>query len=260
MSRRKSTPRRPPSNDPVGDAAFEQAMLERWPKPDLASLALRLVGLALVFGLTWRAIHHRGATAGALLLPMAGEILAGVLICIVLAMTVVRDARFRKEVKDSVRFWSFLLVVLLAWLWYRADHAQIAFGEQLALTARTTLDYIRVQGMLWPMLAAAVALVAATAGDVAAYRRKGPPFVFLGSLGLGLRVFVLIIVGMGFLMTADWSRRERAQLMWLVLLAGEVVALWGPLAVQKAIRAEYAKRDAEKRGGKGRSGDAASTE
>ncbi|HJU38401.1 MAG TPA: hypothetical protein VJ724_02435, partial [Tahibacter sp.] len=75
MSRRKSAQRRAAarSADPEGDAAFEAAMLERWPRPEPVSLALRVASLAAVFGLMAWAIAQRGATAGALLLPMAGE-------------------------------------------------------------------------------------------------------------------------------------------------------------------------------------------
>jgi hypothetical protein len=244
VSRRKSA--RPVSNDPVGDAAFEAAMLERWPKPDPLSIGLRVATLVAVFGFTWHAIHHRGATAGALLLPMAGEIAAGVLIGFALAATVVRDAQFRKEVVSGVRFWVIVAIVFLAWSWFRADRAQIGLDRQLMLTVSTIADYVRVQGMLWPMLAAGVGLVAATAGDVAAYRRKGPPFVFLGSLSLGLRLFVLIVAGFGFLVAADASRRNRAELMWCVLLAGEAFALWAPYVVQKKIREEHAAERAER--------------
>lgn len=240
MSRRKSA--RPPSNDPVGDAAFEAAMLERWPRPEPVSLGLRVASLAFVFGLTWYAIHYRGATAGALLLPMAGEIVAGMLIGLVLAATVVRDEKFRKEAFGALRFWAIVAVVFLAWSWFRADRAQLGLDRQLLLHVGTIVDYVRMQGMFWPMLAAGIGLVAATAGDVAAYRRKGPPFVYLGSLSLGLRLFVLIFAAFGFIVAIDWTRRQRAELMWCVLLVGEVFALWAPYAVQKKIREEHAKR------------------
>jgi hypothetical protein len=230
------------SDDPVGDAAFEQAMLERFPKPEPVSIALRVAGLAIVFGLLWHAIHARGARAGALLLPLAAEVVTGMLIGVVLAVFVVREKKFRAEARRAVVFWSVVLALFALWTWYRADNGGVSFAGVLRTGWADAVDYVRTQGMHWPMLVAALGLVAATAGDVAAYRRNGPPFVYLGSLSLGLRLFVLIFVGMGFLATVDWSRRQRAELMWLVLLAAELLAMWLPWVVQKKIAQEHARR------------------
>lgn len=217
-------------------------MLERFPKPEPLSIALRVAGLAFMFGLMWHAIHARGARAGALLLPMAAEVVAGMAIGVVLAIFVVREAKFREEARRALVFWGIALSLFALWTWYRADTGGVSFGGALHTWWNDAVGYVRVQGMHWPMLVAAVSLVAATAGDVAAYRRKGPPFVYLGSLSLGLRLFVLIVVGMGFLVTVEWSRRERAELLWLVLLVGEAFALWAPWAVQKKIEQEHASR------------------
>lgn len=243
MSRRTSASRRrAAAPGSPSDGAFEDAMIERYPKPEPWSMALRLVSLALVFGLTWYAIRYRGATAGALLLPIAGELVAGTAIAVALALFVVREAAYRREVFNSLRFWLFVLVVFALWTWFRAGRDGVTVAMQWARIANDVFDYIARQGMLWPMLAAGAGLVMATAGDVSAYRRKGPPFVHLGSLNLGLRLFVLIVVGMGLLVTVDMSRRQRAEVMWLVLLAGELFALWAPWAVQKRIAEERAKR------------------
>jgi hypothetical protein len=239
VSRRKSPQ---PSTDPAGDAAFEAAMLERWPRPEPLPLALRGVTLAFVFGFMGYAIMYRGATAGALLLPMAGEVAAGFLVSVLLAIFVVREEKFRREVTASLKFWGVVVALWFAWSWYQADRGELAIGDQVWRMAVAAFDYVRRNGMHWPMLAAALGLVAATASDVAAYRRKGPPFVYLGSLTLGLRLFVLIIAGFGFLVAADWSRRDRAFLMWGVLLVGELFALWAPFAAQQKIREEHAER------------------
>ena len=243
MSRRKSAQRRAAarSADPEGDAAFEAAMLERWPRPEPVALALRVASLAAVFGLMAWAIAYRGATAGALLLPMAGEIVAGFVVALVLALVVVREAKFRRETLSSLTFWGVVFAGWLAWTGFEANRAHVPLDRHLAQTFGAAVDYVRVYGMHWPMLAAAIGLVVGTAGDVTAYRRKGPPFVFLGSLNLGLRMFVLMIAGMGFLVTIDWSRRERAYLMLLVLAAGEAFALWAPFLVQKKIREQRAE-------------------
>jgi hypothetical protein len=242
----------PGVRDPAYDAAFEEGMLERVPPPNVLSIGLRAAGLVFVFGLSWRAIHFRGATAGSLLLPIAAELVAGAVIGIALGLVVVREREYRRQVVSSLWFWCVLIAVAFAWQWYTADHAGIVLQEQLGRALGDWRAYVVGHGMHWPMLAAVVSLVFATFSDVAAYRRRGPPFVYLASLNLGLRLMVVFVLCFWLMFAFDSNRRQRAEVMWFVLLAAEIFATWAPWAVQKKIRAQRAAAAAKRAGARPR--------
>lgn len=237
-----------PSN--VDEAAFEQAMLERWPRLGASGIILRLATTALVFFSTWRAIHYFGATALSLLLPMAAELLVAVATGLLLAVFVVRDGDFRRQVWKGMRTWIIVAVAFLVWQYYQSTINGRSFGVQLSQVWLATRAFLLNSGFLQAMVMAALGFCAGVVNDVGAYRRNGPPFVYLTSLNFGLRTFLMFVFGwVLFLMTVfivDFNRRKIAEAMWLALLLTELLALWLPTVVQnkiRAARAENPRRD-----------------
>jgi hypothetical protein len=233
------------SNAHPVDPDFERAILERLPPPNIVSVGLRLVGTAALFAITWRAIHIDGATALSLLLPLASEIAVAIILGFSLGV-IVRDPKFRRELIPGAIFWSIVVVALLAWQFQQAQQGSRTFGEQLVLGGQSLIQYILANGMHWAMLAAASGLIAASVSDVADFKKRGPPFVYLATLGLGLRIFVMIVLGFWLFLAFDSNRRQRAELVWGILLFAELVATGLPWLVQKQMRDEKAAKAAPK--------------
>jgi hypothetical protein len=227
------------------DAATERAFLERVPRLTPLRALLRIAAIATVAIITWRAIHYRGATAGALLLPFATEIVIAVLIAPLLAL-VVREAEFRRETLGPLLGWLGVLVVVLIWQAAVADRNHVTFAAQLRGHADTLFVFARDHGMLWAMAAAGVGFLAAVVPDLIAYRKNGPPFVYIGSLNLGLRLFAMIVLGFWLMWAFDSNRRQRAEVLWFMLLAAEIFAMAIPWAVQRKLAQEKAQKGARK--------------
>lgn len=226
--------------------AFELAMLERWPPLSVSGVGLRLATTALVFYSTWRAIHDSGATALALLLPMVAEILAAIVCGFVLAVFIVREHGFTRQVWGGIRTWVIIAFGFLAWQYYQGSVTHNGFGAQLHQAWLATRGFVLESGFLQAMLMAAIGFCAGVVNDVAAYRRNGPPFIYLSSLNFGLRTFLMLILGWILLLmiffARDFTRRQSAEAMWFALLLAEFFALWLPHVVQNKIRAARASR------------------
>lgn len=222
------------------EAAFEQAMLTRWPRLSPSGVAIRFGITALVFYNTWHAIQYRGATAMSLLLPMAAEVPVAVAAGFLLAIFVVRDEDFRRQVWSSVRPWSMIVAGFLIWEAYQGQLNGRAFTVQLGLVWDQAAAFMIGSGLVWAMLAAALGFGGGVINDIIAYKRNGPPFVYLGSLNFGLRTLLMLVFG--FWLTCivfafDFTRRQSAEGMWVALLLAELLALWLPHIVQDRIRA-----------------------
>lgn len=229
------------------DEAFKRAMLERLPRLTLPGVALRLITTALVFYSTWQAIHSYGATAPSLLLPMAAEVLAAIASGVVLAGFVLRDQRFTRQVWSGLRNWIVVAIGFLIWQCYQGAASHDGFGAQLRQTWLATRAFILDSGFLRAMLLAAAGYCAGVVNDVAAYRRNGPPFIYLSSLNFGLRTFLMLLLGWILFLVATFgrgiTRLQIAEAMWVALLLAELFALWVPHVVQNRILAARVGRN-----------------
>lgn len=224
----------------LDEAAFEQAMLERWPRLAPTGIALRLGITALLFFSTWRAIQYRGATALSLLLPMVAELMVAILAGVLLAIFVVRDMDFRRQVWSGLRPWALVVVGVLIWQAWQGHHSGDGFAARMDLAWNQIYGFAVSSGLRWSMLIAALGFGGGVLNDIAAYRRNGPPFVYLGSLNFGLRALLMLMFGFWLASIAfafDFSRRQNADAMWIALLLAELLALWLPAAVQAKMRA-----------------------
>lgn len=232
----------PPLNiapEAMDEAAFELAMLNRWPRLNPTGVAIRLAITALVFYATWRAIEYRGATALSLLLPMAAEVVVAIAAGLLLAIFVVRDADFRRQVWSGVRPWILIVGGVLIWEAYHGDVNGNGFVAQLDIIWGQVSAFVVGSGLRWSMLVAALGFGGGVLNDIVAYRRNGPPFVYLGSLNFGLRTLIMLVFGFWLtciVLMGDFTRRQSAQGMWLALLLTELLALWLPNVVQNKIR------------------------
>ncbi len=224
----------------VDEAAFEQAMLERWPRLGPTGVALRLGITALVFFTTWRAIQYRGASALSLLLPMLAELLVAIVAGVLLAIFVVRDVDFRRQVWRGLRPWMLIAVGVLMWEAWQGHASGEGFAARMGIVWNWIHGFAVGSGLRWSMLIAALGFAGGVLNDIAAYRRNGPPFVYLGSLNLGLRTFLMMMFGFWLAciaLTFEFSRRQSAEGMWFALLLAELLALWMPVVAQAKIRA-----------------------
>jgi len=107
--------------------------------------------------------------------------------------------------------------------------------------------FILGSGFLGAMLMAAFGYCAGVVNDVRAYRRKGPPFVYLSSLNFALRTMLMFVCGWVLLLSGIFfsraNRRQLAEAMWLALLCTELLALWLPQVVQNRIAAARAQKE-----------------
>lgn len=229
-----------PAAEGVDEAAFEQAMLERWPRLAPTGVALRLGITALVFFTTWRAIQYRGATALSLLLPMLAEFVVAILAGVLLAIFVVPDVDFRRQVWSGMRSCVLIAVGVLMWKTWQGHASGEGFAARMVIAWNQICEFAVGSGLRLSMLIAALGFAGGVLNDIVAYRRNGPPFVYLGSLNLGLRTFLILTFGFWLACIAlafQFSRRQSAEGMWIALLLAELLALWLPTAVQAKIRA-----------------------
>ncbi len=229
------------ANGGYTDAELDAALL-RSQRSDPLAVALRLLTLGLVYGVLARAVAA-GLASPYLLLPMLAELLLIFWLGWLLSRSVVRCPAFRRSAGSGlgVAVWSALiLAVALGWVAWDPLAGEFSL-QDLKPRAAAAFDTTLQHGLHWALLAMLVGLLAATVGEVAAWRRSGGVFVWTSITTAGTRIGLLVLLGMvaalaaGFLAPlwqgsglGAWLDQRLAWLVWSILLVldlGVVVVL-----------------------------------
>jgi hypothetical protein len=202
-----------------------------------AGIATQFVSIALVLGMTARAIWIGEATAWHLTLPMIAEYLT-LLVAIPLIYLFLRHPAMRKDAIGSVRMLVMLAIVLTGLVGYQAYRSHADWGGVLGANVQRVYDWIVNAQMHWAILAAVARMAAAMLGRVRNLYLHGPPFVGV-SLGCAMR-FVVLFFGVFLLpvIAANWSTvtGHGVWIIWGVILLGDVLALWMRWDIQRRLR------------------------
>lgn len=244
------------------EAEFDREFA-RSQRSDLASVAVRVVLLVIVYGLLARAIHRFDPPPWLLLLPFASEFLAIFVVGWFLSRFVVSCKTFRKSAGGTglLLFWMLLIVGAMAAAIVfnpggagRADTPQQAFAEAWQWLLRTDLH--------WALAAMFAALVGSTFQEVVRWKQEGGVFVWASIMSAGFRfgiaflvaflaTFILIFAG-DFLLpvVAELFAGGGSALTWVVygfIVLVEVLTLVVSVAMHRdALKPKSAKAAAAK--------------
>lgn len=219
----------------------------------VAGAVQRLAGILMVAGLSARAIAVEDATALHLLLPTVAEYLA-LLAGIPLVAAVMREPLLAKEARKSVFSLAFFAAVWAVYVLGKPAGWQPAAFPAAALDSlHGAWVEVRSHGMHWPMALAAAGMIASLPLRVRQLREHGPPFVAVG-IGCAMRLLLLLPAPV----VVAWGRSQGIRVTWVVwaiLLAAELAALWMHLDVQRRLRRHTAAGDGAGRGSAGTGAD-----
>jgi hypothetical protein len=186
-------------------------------------LILQLLSLAAVSALTARAIHVGHATVWHLALPMVAQYLA-MTAALPVIYAAVRHPGLRNMAAGSLAVLA-ALAAAIAMLVARQAHQQGApWREQFRVEVARAWHWTTDAEMHWPLLLAALGMLAALPARVRNLTVHGPPFIGAG-LGCVLRAGVLL-VGCVLLPWALKSSTRMAWFVWTAILIAEALALW----------------------------------
>jgi len=177
------------------EAEFDREFV-RSQRSDLASVAVRVVLLVIVYGLLARAIHRFDPPPWLLVLPFASEFLAIFVVGWFLSRFVVSCKSFRKSAGGTalLLFWIVVIVGAMAAAIVfnpggadRADTTQQAFAEAWQWVLRTDLH--------WALVAMLAALLGSTFQEVARWKQERGVFVWAAIMTAGFRFGVAFLLG-----------------------------------------------------------------
>jgi hypothetical protein len=224
----------PPDDKPISGLTVEDARrilhseggaLSGW------EIASRIVSVAVISGLTARAIVVGDATVWHLALPMVAQFFA-IILSIPVLYAATGHTELRKDALQAVKVWAFLVVVAAIALAGRSWYLGTPWREQLGHDVGAAWHWIADAEMQWPMLWAFVGELVAMPGRVREVFEFGPPFSSI-SLGCGMR-FVMLMFGVFVL---PWFVESgMAWFLWWMILIAEVLTLWMHLDIQHKLR------------------------
>jgi hypothetical protein len=200
--------------------------------------AFQLVSVLVVAGLCARAIVVGNATVWHLVLPMIAEYLV-ILVAIPISRWGFGYKELRKESRQSLAWLVALPLIAAGYVFVKAQMAPMSWTEQFFQSWNVASRWITDAGMHWPILGSVANAAVAFPRRLANLRKFGPPFVAV-SIGCAMR-FVLCIV-VAFLMPFILANPDKVVwVVWAVVLAAELLALWFRVDVQRRLK----KLDAE---------------
>ena len=164
-------------------------------RSDWASVATRVVTLAIVYGLLARAIHRHDPPPWLLMLPFVAEFLLIFALGWCLSRFVVSCKTFAKSAGSLglVLFWMVLMGGAMV--------AAIVFNPGGAVRANTPLLALREAGdwivrtdLHWALLAMAAALIGSTALEVMRWKQERGVFVWASIMTAGFRLGIAFLV------------------------------------------------------------------
>jgi hypothetical protein len=201
---------------------------------DPVSVAYRLTSILVVAGFTGWALWRGTATVWHLALPSVAEYLA-----LLLVLPVVYLLPGMKELrKDAVLsvIWIVGMVVAAAVATrIRSLQAGTPWQAQIISDASLIRQWIAEAHMHWPMAAAAGGVLLELPHRIANLKRYGPPFYAVG-LGCGMRLVVLLLGFFLLPVLMSGSLARAAWILWALLLASEVLAIWMHWDIQHRLR------------------------
>jgi len=189
----------------------------------------------LVAVFTARAIVLGDATVWHLFLPMVAEYLV-LLLALPLLRLFVDDAGLRGDARRCLAWLVALAVVGALWVGSRSLDQGTAWSDQATAELGRLRDWVVGHKMLWPVVAAAVAMACTLPGRVMAFRRHGPPFLAVG-MGCAMR-FVVAIFGCFLLPFIVENEGGVTWAIWAVLIFSEL----GALVMRWDVQQRLAKR------------------
>lgn len=164
-------------------------------RSDWASIATRVVTLAVVYGLLARAIHRHDPPPWLLMLPFVAEFLLIFALGWFLSRFVVSCKTFAKSAGSLglVLFWMVLMGgAMVAAIVFNPGGAGRAETPLLAL--REAGDWIVRTDLHWALLAMAAALIGSTALEVMRWKQERGVFVWASIMTAGFRLGIAFLV------------------------------------------------------------------
>jgi hypothetical protein len=199
----------------------------------VAELVLQLASIAVVSGLTARAIIVGNATVWHLALPMLAQYLA-LIFALPFVQLIVRNPAITKDAIGALRLWVGIAAVVGVTVAVRAHDAQASWSEQLQRDSLHVWRWIADAEMQWPVALAFLGMLLSLPGRVRNLFEHGPPFVAV-SLGCGMRLAVLFL-GAAAIPWAVSNARNAAWFLWGLILLSDVLALWMHWDIQRRLR------------------------
>jgi hypothetical protein len=198
-----------------------------------AEIVLQLLAAVAVSALTARAIWVGNATVWHLAMPMVAQYFA-MIAALPLFYVVVRHPGLLKDAVGSFTLWfGFAAAVAIA-VALRSQQHGTPWRDQLHADAAGAWRWITDAEMQWPILLAALGMLATLPARVRNLVRYGPPFVGVG-LGCAMR-FVVLLFGCFLIPWAIGSSTRMAWFLWAIIFAAEVLALWMHWDIQTRLR------------------------
>lgn len=199
----------------------------------LTEIVLQLVAAAVVAALTARAIWVGNATVWHLAMPMIAQYVALIAALPLLSIAAPHPG-LRKDAVAALKLWFGFAIALAIAVALRARSQETPWRDQLRADAAVAWRWIADAHMHWPILLAALGMLAALPGRVRNLYLYGPPFVGVG-LGCAMRLVVLLL-GAFLLPWIAGSSTRMAWFLWAMILSSEALALWMHWDVQTRLR------------------------
>ena len=238
--RNKPRPKPVAAADAAPKDANVQALLERFPKQSPVQLGAHVGVVVAVAALGLWGIFAARWNATALLVFFAVEFVT------IWALNWLAIALLPTHLEDSDRG------VIKGWLWFAGVVAigLVAYGviegaaglsrlgDALRVRARGVLEFLEARRMLVPAAALVLIHLAGLLVDIGYWRQRGGAFRYWSAIVFVLRLWFVIVAGTFLAVAAavtglDWGGRTMVVLLWGLLLAAELFALWMPVAVRR---------------------------
>ncbi|PYG04011.1 MULTISPECIES: hypothetical protein [unclassified Thioalkalivibrio] len=175
------------------DAQEMEGALRRSLATDRLTLGVRLATLVVFYALAARAVAD-GLPASHLLIPLVFEFVFMLWLGLVISRTVVDcpDFRAANGIGLVPLFWTLAVAGgALIWLAWGEDGLSAARVPDAALQ---TWQHSIETGLVWAMLAGVIGLTAASAHEIAEWRRTGGAFIWTSTLFATMRILLAIFV------------------------------------------------------------------
>ena len=217
-----------------------QALLERFPKQSPAQLGAHVGVIVAVAALGLWGIFAARWNVTALLVFFAIEfvtIWALNWLAIALLPTHLED-NDRGVIKGWLWFAGVVAVGLVAYGVIEGAAGMIALRDWLFDGARGVREYLAQRRMLIPAAALVLIHLAGLLTDIAYWRQRGGAFRYWSATVFVMRLWFVIAAGIVLFVAAaltelDWKGRTAVVLLWALLLAADLFALWLPVAVRR---------------------------
>lgn len=224
---------------PRKDANIE-ALLQRFPKQSPAQLAAHVAVLVAVAALGLWGIFAASWNATTLLVFFAIEFAA------IWALNWLAIALLPTHLEDNDRG------VIKGWLWFAGVVAigLVAYGVSEGATGIAALRewlvqraggfhaYLAAHRMLVPAGALVLIHLAGLLTDIGYWRQRGGAFRYWSATVFVMRLWFVVAAGIFLFVAAavtelDWAGRTAVVLLWALLLAADLFALWLPVAIRR---------------------------